>query len=141
MKLYTEDQVREAIELAREGIRIYRVNEFETEKEFDHSEDDILTSLTPIESSSDDEIEETAFQLYPKFMTDPYNPDEDGNGEYRNIWINGAKWQAGRMYSEEEVLTILYFRSMYQDHFESNDEIKEWFDKFKKQKDNATNPK
>ena len=36
MKLYTEEQVREAIELAREGIRIYRVDEFETEKEFDH---------------------------------------------------------------------------------------------------------
>ncbi len=54
MKLYTEEQVREAIELAREGIRIYRVDEFETEKEFDHSEDDILTSLTPIELPSDD---------------------------------------------------------------------------------------
>jgi hypothetical protein len=58
MKLYTEEQVREAIELAREGIRIYRVNEFETEKEFDHSEDYILTSLTPIELPSDEEISE-----------------------------------------------------------------------------------
>ena len=58
MKLYTEEQVREAIELAREGIRIYRVNEFETEKEFDHSEDYILTSLAPIELPSDEEISE-----------------------------------------------------------------------------------
>lgn len=58
MKLYTEEQVREAIELAREGIRIYRVDEFETEKEFDHSEDYILTSLTPIELPSNEEIEE-----------------------------------------------------------------------------------
>jgi hypothetical protein len=55
-------------------------------------------------------------------------------------FIDGAKWQAERMYSEEEVLTILYFRSIYQDHFESNDEIKEWFDKLKKQS-NDTNPK
>ena len=51
---------------------------------------------------------------------------------FKGGFEEGVKWQAGRMYSEEEVLTILYFRSMYQDHFESNDEIKEWFDKFKK---------
>jgi len=61
---------------------------------------------------------------------------EEGNlysTTFKGGFREGAKWQAERMYSEEEVLTILYFRSMYQDHFESNDEIKEWFDKFKKQ--------
>jgi hypothetical protein len=135
MKLYTEEQVREAIELAREGIRIYGVDEFETEKEFDHSEDDIITSLTPIESPSDDEIEEAA-KIYANI---PSHKDIDEEERYYNsniksydAFIDGAKWQAKRMYSKEEVLTILYFRSMYQDHFESNDEIKEWFDKFKK---------
>ena len=135
--LYTEEQVREAIELAREGIRIYRVNEFETEKEYDHSEDDILTSLTPIELPSDDEVEEAVENAWSTYEY------EEGNlyrTTFKGGFEEGVKWQAGRMYSEEEVLTILYFRSMYQDHFESNDEIKEWFDKLKKQS-NDTNPK
>jgi len=44
----------------------------------------------------------------------------------------GAKWQQERSYSEEEVIQLLYFRSIYQDHFETNAEIIEWFNKFKK---------
>jgi len=36
------------------------------------------------------------------------------------------------MYSEEEVINLLYKRSIYQNHFESDAEIKEWFSKFKK---------
>lgn len=78
MKLYTEEQVREAIELAREGIRIYRVNEFETEKEFDHSEDYILTSLTPIELPSDEDIDK---------QSEIFNHVTN-----RDMFFSGAKW-------------------------------------------------
>ena len=37
-----------------------------------------------------------------------------------------------KMYSEEEVIELLYKRSIYQDHFESDTEVREWFNKFKK---------
>jgi hypothetical protein len=52
-------------------------------------------------------IEETALRLFPKFISDPYNPSEDLNKEERNIWIEGAKYQAKRSYSEEEVRKLL----------------------------------
>lgn len=42
-------------------------------------------------------------------------------------FIEGAKWQAEKMYSEEEVLCML-LNNPYQ--FEDN--IKEWFEQFKK---------
>jgi hypothetical protein len=37
-----------------------------------------------------------------------------------------------RSYSEEEVINLLYIRSMCQEHYESDAEIREWFNKFKK---------
>ena len=54
---------------------------------------------------------------------------------FNNGFIKGAKWQAERMYSEEEVIEIL---NNY-DYFIKNDDkvnsvgvIKEWFEQFKK---------
>ena len=41
-------------------------------------------------------------------------------------WIAGAKWQAERMYSEEEVLNLLR-----KAHFVEQN-INEWFEQFKK---------
>lgn len=38
-------------------------------------------------------LEEAAFRLYPKYISDPYNPSEDLNKYERDIWIQGAKWQ------------------------------------------------
>ncbi len=37
-----------------------------------------------------------------------------------------------RSYSEEEVINLLYIRSMCQEHYESDAEVREWFNKFKK---------
>jgi len=53
-------------------------------------------------------LEETAFRLFPRLINDPYNPMEDDNKEYRDIWISGAKWMQERMYSEEEVEHLIY---------------------------------
>jgi hypothetical protein len=47
-------------------------------------------------------------------------------------FIAGAKWQQERSYSEEEVINLLYIRSMCQEHYESDAEVREWFNKFKK---------
>jgi hypothetical protein len=52
-------------------------------------------------------------------------------------FIEGAKWQAARMYSEEEVLVLLHKRDDY--NFKTNAQSlldwqtpKEWFEQFKK---------
>lgn len=51
MKLYTEEQIKEAIKLAR----VHKPNDFITW--FHNYDDDIIDSLTPIELPSDEEIE------------------------------------------------------------------------------------
>jgi hypothetical protein len=46
-----------------------------------------------------------------------------------NAFIEGAKWQAERMYSEEEVLELVLSRP---GPYLTDEEIKEWFQQFKK---------
>ena len=58
--------------------------------------------IIPSEEPKQETLEEAAFRLYPRLINDPYNPEEDDNKEDRNIWINGAKWQQERMYSEAD---------------------------------------
>ena len=66
-----------------------------------------------------------------------YNPLKKLDGEFiRAAFIEGAKWQAERMYSEEEVENIL-FRYAEEEHawFSCKSEIdsfNEWFKQFKK---------
>ena len=49
-------------------------------------------------------------------------------------WIAGAKYQAERMYSEEEVLTIVkaFDKEFYQGIVERNGHTNKWFEQFKK---------
>jgi hypothetical protein len=50
-------------------------------------------------------------------------------------WIAGAKWQAERGYSEEEVLDLLYKRDLYLLNRDEEVELElpdEWFEQFKK---------
>lgn len=48
----------------------------------------------------------------------------------KTLFIAGAKWQAERMYSEEEVLEILFELSCNNDT--DKEEVEEWFEQFKK---------
>ena len=56
-----------------------------------------------------------------------YGEDEDGYYSQKKSFINGAKWQAERMYSEEEVLDIIH-KFDIDEPFDQ----KEWFEQFKK---------
>jgi hypothetical protein len=69
---------------------------------------------------------EEAAENHAKIFQFPFDCDP------AETFINGAKWQQERMYSEEEVLTLLYMKSIYNDLYESNEEINKWFEKFKK---------
>ena len=63
-----------------------------------------------------------------------YNPLKKLDGEFiRQAFKDGAKWQAERMYSEEEVLEILFELSCNSDT--DKEEVEEWFEQFKKKQD------
>jgi hypothetical protein len=79
-------------------------------------------------------LEEAAKILYP----DGCDGTDRSAEIYRRIFIEGAKWIAERMYSEEEVIELLTQRSK---HFGTNvkpfqelllKQDLEWFEQFKK---------
>jgi hypothetical protein len=74
-------------------------------------------------------LEEAALKLYPKLISDPYNPAEDLMAEERNIFISGAKWQAEKSYTKEEVITFVKW--MY-DYKADINRVEEWLEQFKK---------
>jgi ClpP class serine protease len=47
-------------------------------------------------------------------------------------FIDGAKWQQERMYSEEEVLKLLLNSEEYTSRFNGRTDLKHWFEQFKK---------
>lgn len=65
---------------------------------------------------------EEAGQNYENSFNEP-------NGTESVDFIAGAKWQQETMYSQEEVLELLLNRP---GPYLTDDEIKEWFEKFKK---------
>ena len=83
IKLYTEKQVKKAIELAQEMDKVpYTDNDY-THR---HNEQNIIQSLAPIELPSDDEI---GIQLGAEASDFPTYELAD---EYIDGFDNGAKW-------------------------------------------------
>jgi hypothetical protein len=90
MKLYTEEQVRKAIELARE---VHTEGSAYMERdEYDYSQDEIINLLKPIELPSDEAIDEQSwgYREVTKDMEIP--PNED--------WSNGAKWMREQTFNQ-----------------------------------------
>ena len=61
MKLYTEEQVKKAIELARDTHQEGRA--YMERDEYDYSMDEVIDLLTPIELPSDEEIVNKALEI------------------------------------------------------------------------------
>ena len=53
------------------------------------------------------------------------------NGLYYGF-VEGAKWQEERMYSEQEVLKLLLDSEEYTSRFNGRTDLKKWFEQFKK---------
>jgi hypothetical protein len=70
-------------------------------------------------------LEEVAERLYG--LADKYSKNRIG-------FIEGAKWQEERMYSEEEVIDFLQEMNDWPTTFEGRIDIREWFKQFKKPK-------
>jgi hypothetical protein len=75
-------------------------------------------------------IEEAAAQFYPPTTTDLICSPK----LVRDAFIEGAKWQAERRYSEEEVIELLHRRMFYTlgQNYNPTTTIK-WFEQFKNQ--------
>ena len=69
---------------------------------------------------------EQAAEKYAKQFD--YAEDSSPNIDF----IEGAKWQQERNYSEEEVLELLLKMNEWPTTFVSEEEVKEWFEQFKK---------
>ena len=77
MKLYTEEQIRIAIDIALNGINQYYTP--------------IIDRIKPIELPSDEEIVESSEKGYVKI---------DGNRILN--WINGAKWMKEQILNQNK---------------------------------------
>ncbi len=77
-------------------------------------------------------IEEAAERLYPSSIHDFTDGGFDSSEERRIIFIEGAKWQAERSYSEEDMKKA-YEHGMFAiiEHGHG-DTFEEWLNKFKK---------
>ncbi len=51
---------------------------------------------------------------------------------YQLGFVEGAKWQQERMYSDEEVIDLLQEMNNWPTTFEGKIDIREWFEQFKK---------
>ena len=91
MRLYTEEQIKQAIELAR-------VNSFGSDfmRWITNSESDIIDKLTPIELPSDEEIEEEAESISKGYKAlGLYNED------YYEGFTEGVKWVINRIKQQD----------------------------------------
>jgi nicotinamide riboside kinase len=82
---------------------------------------------------NDKEIEEAAENYNDDFqIKSGSKPPYIKNQHIMNHFIEGAKWQAERMYSEEEVIDLLQKMNDWPTICEGRSDIEEWFEQFKK---------
>jgi hypothetical protein len=82
------------------------------------------------------ELEEAAAKFYKEYPTNPldkpewhYNRDVDCFKK-RKAFINGAKWQQERMYSEEDLRNAYRWGTTV--NHGTKEHFNEWFEQFKK---------
>ena len=80
MKLYTEEQVLNALRLAHSHIKPLQY---------------VVDTLTPIELLTDDEIEKELF--YQKQVMNPYPTEEYAYTAYEKGFMEAAKWMRDKI--------------------------------------------
>jgi hypothetical protein len=91
--------------------------------------------LNAIETKNGDEFSsyysefiEQAKEIEKEQIKKAYN---DGEEERHNKSVNNTKWQAKRMYSEEEVLKLILDSEEYTSRFNGRTDLRSWFEQFK----------
>ena len=75
---------------------------------------------------------ETAAERYANELPEPYNYGI--NSDKKKGFMEGAKWQAKRMYSEEDMVEsfMACWKANVPEGFECKLSFNEWFEQFKK---------
>jgi hypothetical protein len=84
-----------------------------------------------IEEPKQETLEEASSRLlYSKY---PFHPPQD-SGYWKDMFLEGAKWQQKRRYSDEEVMNALHSVELKynKDFTKIYEGMKEWFEQFKK---------
>jgi hypothetical protein len=90
--------------------------------------------IIPQEEPKQETLEEAAKKYAEKWYKSSDELSDFLIGVNSNSFKHGAKWQVERMYSEEEVLTIIkaFDKDFYQGIVERNGHTNKWFERFKK---------
>jgi hypothetical protein len=80
MKLYTEEQVKKAIEMSRSSYNFFTTP-------FIYSEHEVIRQLKSIELPSDDEIEKSS----------PYELGKEYDPQSSKKWQQGAQWMRDKI--------------------------------------------
>ena len=89
MKLYTESEVRKAIELSRDTHQ--EGKPYLERDEYDYSIDEVVDLLTPIKLPSDEEINEVAMVVYG------FNAKDIKDVLEYKAFKRGAKWMRNKI--------------------------------------------
>ena len=82
-----------------------------------------------MEKKLEEAAENYGWRIKTNTFSDPVKANDLSNSAKQDF-INGANYRAERMYSEEEVLEILFELSCNSDT--DKEEVEEWFEQFKK---------
>ena len=94
------------------------------------------TIIIPKEEHKQETVEEAAEKWVFETNSHKWSNNDNSAGDNYGSFLNGAKWQAERMYSEEEVKEILFHRETHYIKTAHHLHINEWFEQFKKLKEN-----
>ena len=76
-------------------------------------------------------LDKAAAKWVLKTNSHRWSNNDDTAWDNYNSFKEGAKWQAERMYSDEEVLDLLCARNIEFNLYEGRDKVEEWFEQFK----------
>jgi hypothetical protein len=97
MKLYTEDEVRRIIKIA-----------FWQDFENGTTEEDIIAKAHSINLPSDEEIDKESFIVNPLKLQNDYSKYYyDDNIQYREEWVDGAKWVINKINQQSVISDTL----------------------------------
>lgn len=125
---YMDHEVRYPDEAPYKGSKGTRTHEGYVMRRKRLEEDHDIVRIVSSEVMKVETLEEAAEREASLF----YEKGSLDWNKYRQVFIEGAKWQMDRSYSEEEVLELLVEMNQWPTTFNGVEEVEEWFKQFKK---------
>jgi hypothetical protein len=99
----------------------------EPKQEYKPNSCDIIFETAALIENKQETLEEAAERLLKDNLVTPYEKPS-----FKNGFIEGARWQAERMHTDEEVIDLLQEMNDCPTIFDGRIDIREWFEQFKK---------